>query len=111
MVVFVHLSLLCESRLIGYQRSLGFATLVSEVGYDRIMMSRQSEIPLPEITREDFKRAWTRFELVAKVKEWDDNKQLAVIPTLLCGKLLDAFVELPAGSKDSLENLKKALSE
>ena len=74
-------------------------------------MSGQSEIPLPEITREDFKHAWTRFELVAKAKEWDDNKQLAVIPTLLRGKLLDAFVELPAGTKDSLENLKKALSE
>ena len=26
-----------------------------------------------------FKRAWTRFELVAM---WDDNKQLTVIPTL-----------------------------
>ena len=70
-VVFVHLSLLCESRLTGCQRSLGFATLVSEVGYDRITMSTQSEIPLSEITREDFKRAWMRFELVAKAKEWD----------------------------------------
>lgn len=70
-----------------------FATLVSEVG--------QSEIPLPEIQREDFKRAWTRFELVAKAKEWNKAKQLAIIPTLLRGKLLDTYVELPDESKES----------
>ena len=45
-------------------------------------MATQLEIPLPEIQVQDFKRAWTRFELVAKAKseEWDEGKQLTVIP-------------------------------
>lgn len=37
-------------------------------------MAQSLDIPLPEVTAEDFKRAWTRFELVAKAKEWEDAK-------------------------------------
>ena len=74
-------------------------------------MATQLEIPLPEIQVQDFKRAWTRFELVAKAKEWDEGKQLTVIPTLLRGKLLDIFIALPDESKDSMKVLKEALQE
>ena len=45
-------------------------------------MVGQLEIPLPEITKKDFKHVWTRFELVARAKEWDEGKQLTVIQTL-----------------------------
>ena len=43
----------------------------------------QWDIPLPEITAADFDRSWGRFELVAKAKEWNDTRQLTVIPTSL----------------------------
>ena len=51
------------------------------------------DLPLPEITVEDFGRAWTHFELVAKAKEWDAARQNLVLPTLLQGKLLEFYVE------------------
>ena len=38
---------------------------------DRYTMAATLDLALPEITVEDFGRAWTRFELVAKAKEWD----------------------------------------
>ena len=61
-------------------------------------MARELDLPLPELTssgrREDFERAWTRFELVAAAKEWDEEKQVTIIPTLLRGNLVDAYVEL-----------------
>ena len=57
-------------------------------------MAQQLEIPLPEITVEDFERAWIRFDLVAAAKKWDNAKQLAIVPALLPGKLVDFFVEL-----------------
>ena len=47
-------------------------TLVSEVSLDYLeTMSTHDSVPLPEIhaSPEDFPRAWTRFELVAKAKE------------------------------------------
>ena len=74
-------------------------------------MARQLEIPLPEITKEDFKRSWARFDLVAKAKEWDEDRKRAIIPTLLRGKLFDAYVELPDESKEDLQKLKEALAE
>ena len=50
-------------------------------------------VPLPQLTTKNFSRAWTHFELVAKAKEWDTAKQLAVLPMLLRGKLVDHFVD------------------
>ena len=47
----------------------------------------QLELPLPELVAEDFTHNWTWFE-------WNKGKQLAVIPTLLRGKLIDYFVDL-----------------
>ena len=34
----------------------------------------QMDLPLPEITMENFLHAWTRFELVAIAKEWNAGK-------------------------------------
>ena len=48
------------------------------------------DMPLPEINSNHFERAWTRFQLVAAVQEWDENKQLKILPTLLSKKLLDS---------------------
>ena len=48
----------------------------------------QLDLPLPEITMSDFERSWTRFELVASAKEWNDTKKKLILPTLLRGKLV-----------------------
>ena len=50
------------------------------------------------------------FELVATAKGWDAAKQLAVIPTLLRGKLIDYYVELPDDTKCDLGCLKAAFA-
>lgn len=38
------------------------------------------DVPIPEITVEEFPRVWTQFELV---KEWNTEKQASILPTLL----------------------------
>ena len=74
-------------------------------------MAQSFEIPLPEVTAENFKRAWTRFELVAKAKEWETVKQLTVLPTLLRGKLVEKYVDFDDETKGDLEKLKAALEK
>ena len=68
-------------------------------------------MPLPEITANDFQRSWTRFELVASAKEWDESKQKLILPTLLRGKLVDVYVQLNETACANLGNVKKALME
>ena len=67
------------------------------------------DLPLPEITKEDFLRAWTRFKLVAAAKEWNEGKRATVLPTLLRGKLVDIYIELSEGTRANLVEVKKAL--
>lgn len=74
-------------------------------------MAQSLELPLPEITTEDFARAWTRFELVATAKKWDAAKQLSYLPTLLRGKLIDIYLELSEESKTDMKTLRAALAE
>ena len=57
---------------------------------------------LPELTADDVQRAWTRFELVAVAKEWNEAKQLTIVPTLLRGKLIDFYTELDDATKTDL---------
>jgi len=59
----------------------------------------------------DFQRSWTRFELVATAKEWDATKQKLILPTLLRGKLVDAYVQLNETTRENLGSIKKALME
>ncbi|KAL5518084.1 hypothetical protein EMCRGX_G003762 [Ephydatia muelleri] len=63
------------------------------------------DIPLPEISVEEFHQAWTRFELAAVAKEWNAAKQLSVVPALLRGKLLDYYVQLEDSEKSSMKAL------
>ena len=74
-------------------------------------MAESLELPLPELLTEDFKRGWTRFEFIATAKGWNAERQLAVIPTLLRGKLIDDYVELPDATKADLGRLKAALQD
>ena len=71
----------------------------------------QMDLPLPELIAEDLKRGWTRFEFVAVAKEWNAAKQLAVIPALLRGKLINYYIELDDETKKDLKLLRAALEE
>ena len=74
-------------------------------------MAQQDSVPLPEIhaVPEDFLRAWARFQLVAKAKEWDNAKQFSILPTFLCGKLIDYYTELTDEAEGDLKKLKTML--
>ena len=72
-------------------------------------MATPLDLPLPEITVDDFHRAWTRFELVAKAKDWNDARQKLVLPTLLRGKLVDYYTEADEETRDDLGRLKSLL--
>ena len=72
-------------------------------------MAVQLDLPLPEITMEDFHRAWTRFELVSTAKAWNAGKQKVILPTLLRGKLVDYYGEYSEETRDNLEQLKLTL--
>ena len=72
-------------------------------------MEVQLDLPLPELAVENFSHAWTQFKLVAMAKQWDEAKQLTILPTLLLGRLLDYYVELDTDQKGSLRALKTAL--
>ena len=71
-------------------------------------MADNTDLPLPDITPDNFRRAWLRFELVAKAKQWSE---LGIIPTLLRDKLLDIYDELPDTKKSGLKELKEALEK
>ena len=74
-------------------------------------MAESLDIPLPELSVDNFKRAWTRFELVARAKGWDAAKQLVVLPTLLRGKFVDTYMDFNDETKADLAKLKAALEK
>ena len=74
-------------------------------------MAQNLDLPLPEITANDFQRSWTRFELVESTKEWDEAKQKLILPTFLRGKLVGVYVQLNETACANLGNVKKALME
>ena len=74
-----------------------------------IIMTVQLDLPRPEIPVEDFKEAWTHFELVAAAKDWNENKRKVILPTLLCGKLVDIYLTTDEETCGNLQHLKKAL--
>ena len=75
-------------------------------------MAQKLDLPLPELTcssREEFTRAWMRFELVTAAKDWDTEKQLSIAPMLLRGKLVDIYVDFNTETKSDLQLLKDTL--
>ena len=74
-------------------------------------MAQSTDIPLPKITIEDLRRAWTRFELVATAKKWSEDKQLAIIPTLLRRRLVDYYINLEEEEKVSIQELGNSLKK
>ena len=47
----------------------------------------QFNLPLPEITVEDFEHSWTHFGVIADANNWNKEKHLPVVPALLQGSL------------------------
>jgi len=74
-------------------------------------MAQSFDLPLLEITVNDFRCSWTRFELVAAAKEWNEAKQKLILPTLLRGKLVDTYIQLNETTRENLGTIKKVLME
>ena len=72
-------------------------------------MATPLDLPLLEITVDNFQCAWTHFELVATAKEWNDDKKKVILPTLLRGKLVDVYMTLNEETRGALPELKKTL--
>ena len=66
-------------------------------------------IVLPDVSVENFEHAWKRFRLAATAKQWQEEKQLQILPTLLRGNLVEYYMDLSEEEKKSLEGLKQAL--
>ncbi|KAL5488633.1 hypothetical protein EMCRGX_G017606 [Ephydatia muelleri] len=66
-------------------------------------------IVLSEVSVENFEHAWKRFQLAATAKQWQEEKQLQILPTLLRGNLVDYYMDLSEEENESLEGLKQAL--
>ena len=58
---------------------------------------------------EDFRRAWTCFELMSTAKAWNAKKQKVILLTLLRGKLVDCYGECSEETRGNLEQLKSTL--
>ena len=69
----------------------------------------QDSIILPEISADNLEHAWKRFRLAAVAKQWQVEKQLLILPTLLRGNLVDYYMDLGEDEKRSLEDVKQAL--
>ena len=81
-----------------------YIAMVSEVVRDA-----HDSIVLPEVSVENFEHAWKRFRLAATAKQWKEEKQLQILPTLLRGDLVDYYMDLSTEEKKSLEGLKQVL--
>ena len=67
------------------------------------------DLVIPDIACEDFESSWIRFELVAAAKEWSQEKQALILPTLLRGKLVECYIELEADTKKAVKCVKEEL--
>ena len=68
-------------------------------------------VPLLELTFDNFPQAWIRFELVSTAKVYNVAKQTVILPTLLQGKLIDHYIGLDDATKADLQLGKTALME
>ena len=71
-------------------------------------------LTLPEISAdsgEEYERSWKRFEVIAAANKWEGGRDLAILPALLRGKLLDIYMQLPDADKADGATLKKALAD
>ena len=67
-------------------------------------------LALPEALQDRDARSWfKRFEVCAVANEWDDEKKLKRLPTLLKGRAWAIFDSLPDASTDTYTHLKEAL--
>ena len=72
-------------------------------------MATLLDLPLHEVTTVEFHQAWTRFELVAKAKEWNADRRKVVLPTLLHRKLVEYYMEGDEATHEDLVELKTFL--
>ena len=76
------------------------------------MASNSLGLALPEPLKDEDARSWfKRFEVCSAADDWNDQKKLLRLPTLLRGRAWAIFDSLPDASTDSYANLKAALLE
>ena len=69
----------------------------------------QDSIILLEVSVDNFEHAWKRFHLAAVAKQWQEETQVQILPTLLRGNLVDYYMDLGDNEKKLLEEVKQAL--
>ena len=75
-------------------------------------MASSVGLALPEPLQDKDAKSWfKRYEVCAAANEWNAEKQLLRLPTLLRGRAWAIFDALPDGDKGSYNDLKKALLE
>ena len=73
-------------------------------------MACSTGLALPEVLQDGDAKSWfKRFEVCAAANEWNDEKKLRRLPTLLRGRAWAIFDALPDDSTDTYEHLKAAL--
>ena len=71
-----------------------------------------SSVCIPEPLQHEDARSWfKRFELCAAANDWNADKQLLRLPTLLRGRAWAIYESLSNADKESYEKLKKAILE
>ena len=66
----------------------------------------------PELLQDGDTKLWfRRFKVCAAANEWNADKQLLCLLTLLCGRTGAVFYSLPADQSETYAKLKKALLE
>ena len=73
-------------------------------------MACSTGLALPEVLQDGDAKSWfKRFEVCAAANEWNDEKRLKRLPTLLRGRAWAIFDALPDASTDTYGHLKAAL--
>ena len=57
----------------------------------------------------DFEHTWTKFRLAVAANKWEKEKELAVLPALLRGKLVEYYVSLEDDEKTGPGHVKKGI--
>ena len=73
-------------------------------------MACSTGLALPEVLHDGDAKSWfKRFEVCATANEWNNEKKLKRLPTLLRGRAWAIYDALPDASTDTYEHLKEAL--
>eukprot|EP00731_Ephydatia_muelleri_P035641 Em0144g11a len=101
-------ALLASSSVLSCGCCVAWQLVSLDFGYYTLVNTVRTYVTLvSEVVRNE--HAWKRFRLAAVAKQWQAEKQLLILPTLLRGNLVDYYMDLGEDEKRSLEDVKQAL--